>query len=830
MAGDSLRVGQLYAEFTTKGLSSVTNSMNVLKSKVLNLKTAFLGLTSALGLGKLAKDLISTGAEFETYRKRLLAVTKDQKTANEVFERMSKWAAENPVDTDDAIAAFVRLKSAAVANTEEATTAVGNLAALMGTSMQDAANALVTTNARTLRYYGIQLSTAGSQAKIQIGNTVTTVKNGLQEIRQGIVQTIQKEYGNVMDMMKDTWEGNIKTMGGMWTEFKRQIAGDAGTGGPFDNLRLLLIDVRKQWEKFTASNDYPRFVQKIQDGINQMLSAALGGIATVAEKLAGFIEKFERYASTMEYGLLGKIVLGAKGMALGAAIGLIKDEVDKVLDEKKMSQEDQNRLGAARAKRDAAASTSGLATHVISDEIAAREELAALEKELWAKYHAGATTVANGLKSVAEQVRQQKARLDFRIASRSENSDAEGDIYAGLNSGVSSKGKVGTVSSSGTSKTSSAQDRLKAVQKLIQRMRDEVKYAGASVSDFLPVLDQMLGRYPRLSEEWKAVKDLQLEGLEEIKTKAQESAQRIRETEDWRYQVGLASADEYFEQLKARYQASMDALNGFKGKQDSKEFDSLTEAMRQDYAALQAAADSALDRIREKMDLGSMSTAQARAEAQHLCDVLNAIGVQPPKALQKFADGTEAAEERLKEVRSLTAKWIEDFKDGLVDAIVECKNFGDVLTNIGKEMEKVALKWLLFGNGSEGSKGLLGGLFSLFGHHSGGIIGTDAPTFRRRLPKYHTGGLVGANEELAVLQKGEGVFTKAQMQAIGAAKSSVYAPVINVNVENNGSGAMDDDQADSLGKQVRDLIDSRVSETLYRYQRTGFFRSAGGLA
>lgn len=823
MANDSLRVGQLYAEFTTKGLTSVTNSMNILKGKVLNLKTAFLGLTSALGLGKLAKDLINTGAEFETYRKRLLAVTKDQKIANEVFERMSKWAAANPVDTDDAIAAFVRLKSAAVANTEEATTAVGNLAAMMGTSMQDAANALVTANARTLRYYGIQLKTAGNEAKIQIGGTVTTVKNGLNEIRQGIVSTVQKEYGSVMDMMKDTWEGNIKTMGGMWTEFKRQIAGDAGTGGPFDNLRLLLIDVRKQWEKFTQSNDYPRFVEKVQDGINKMLSAALGAIATVAENLAGFIEKFERYASTMKYGLLGKIILGTKGLMLGVAIGLIKDEVDKELDKKNWSKEDQTRLKLAETELQ---NVRDYEPNNISKIIELQKKVDAINEELWPKYHTGAATAANGLNSVAEQARKQQARLNFRIASRGESADAEGDIYAGLSAGTGAKDKTGTTSSSGSSKKSTAKERLQAVQKIIQRMRDEVKYADASVSDFLPVLDQMLSRYPRMSEEWKAVKDLQLEGMEEIKTKAQESAQRIRETEDWRYQVGLASADEYFEQLKARYQASVDALTGFKGKQDSKEFDTLTEAMRQDYAALQAAADSALDRIREKLDSGAISMEQARAEAQGLIASLAEFDVKPSKALQNFADGIEQADIRLEQLRSLTRGWVEDFQNGIIDALVECKNFGDALTSLGKEIEKVALKWMLFGNRQTGDTGLLGGLFSFLpGMHSGGIVGSDAPTFLRRLPKYHTGGIVKAGEQLAVLKNGEGVFTPGQMKAIGEGMFGQPGNInIEINVDNSGNGDMTEEQANDLGKMIKEVVAVQVTEKLYDYKRRGFFR------
>lgn len=828
MANDSLRVGQLYAEFTTKGLTSVTNSMNILKGKVLNLKTAFLGLTSALGLGKLAKDLINTGAEFETYRKRLLAVTKDQKIANEVFERMSKWAAANPVDTDDAIAAFVRLKSAAVANTEEATTAVGNLAAMMGTSMQDAANALVTANARTLRYYGIQLSTAGKEAKIQIGGTVTTVKNGLNEIRQGIVSTVQKEYGSVMDMMKDTWSGNIKTMGGMWTEFKRQIAGDAGTGGPFDNLRLLLIDVRKQWEKFTQSNDYPRFVQKVQDGINTMLAAALNAMASVADGLAGFIEKFERYASTMEYGLLGKILFGAKGMVIGAAIGLIKDEVTAMLDEKKLPKEMQDRLAqlrqAAAVERDA--NTVFFDTGVGELSTRARAELDAAEKKAREMLSPIAATFSTGLKGAGEQLRKLASGVTFRNSSRAEMADAEGDIYGGLGTSPRTGSKAGDNTSSVSSKTTTAKDRLKAVQKIIQRMRDEVKYADASVSDFLPVLDQMLSRYPRMSEEWKAVKDLQLEGLEEVKTKAQESAQRIKETEDWRYQVGLASADEYFEQLKARYQASMDALNGYSGK-DDKTLDRLTGTMRENYSALQTEAEGALDRIREKMDLGKLSTQQAQAEALHLCDTLSALGVEPPKALKEFANGTEQAKERMQTLRNLTMKWIEDFQTGIVDALVECKSFGDALTSLGKEIEKLALKWMLFGNSSTGDKGLLGGLFSMLlpGHHSGGVIGTDAPTFRRRLPKYHTGGIVRAGEQLAVLKNGEGVFTPGQMKAIGEGMSGQPGNInIEINVDNSGNGDMTEEQANDLGKMIKEVVAVQVTEKLYDYKRRGFFR------
>jgi hypothetical protein len=73
------------------------------------------------------------------------------------------------------------------------------------------------------------------------------------------------------------------------------------------------------------------------------------------------------------------------------------------------------------------------------------------------------------------------------------------------------------------------------------------------------------------------------------------------------------------------------------------------------------------------------------------------------------------------------------------------------------------------------------------GLHSGGIAGTDA-TFRRLVdmnmfmsaPKYHSGLMPG--EMPAILKKDEGVFTPAQMRALG---SSSGGSKVEVNIINN---------------------------------------------
>jgi hypothetical protein len=70
--------------------------------------------------------------------------------------------------------------------------------------------------------------------------------------------------------------------------------------------------------------------------------------------------------------------------------------------------------------------------------------------------------------------------------------------------------------------------------------------------------------------------------------------------------------------------------------------------------------------------------------------------------------------------------------------------------------------------------------------HSGGVVGSDS-LLQRVLPRYHSGGIAGLNEVPAILQRGEGVFTRGQMAALGAGMSRSDVNV-EVNVINNVSG------------------------------------------
>lgn len=74
--------------------------------------------------------------------------------------------------------------------------------------------------------------------------------------------------------------------------------------------------------------------------------------------------------------------------------------------------------------------------------------------------------------------------------------------------------------------------------------------------------------------------------------------------------------------------------------------------------------------------------------------------------------------------------------------------------------------------------------------HSGGIVGSDAlrttyasPAVFSNAPRFHSGGIVG-DEVPIIAKRGEGVFTREQMKALGDTGARVS---VNVNVINNAS-------------------------------------------
>ena len=898
MAG--IMVGQLYAKLSLEGAASVAQGLNRIKSNVINLKSAFAALTGGIGLTMVAKDLVNTGAKCEAYRKRILAVADSAEEANAVFERISEWAGMNPVDTDDAIAAFVRLRTAAVNNAEEATKQLGNLAAVMGTTLSDAANTLVSLNTVALRSAGVMLDQTGKKARIQIGETVVYAEKKTSAIREAIIKAIRTAYAGQIDTMKDTWQGNINTMSGMWIDFKRKLMGDAGTGGPFDLIKNTLTDIRKAWEDFTKSTDYNTFIDSLQIGLS-------GVIVTVAELTSEFLNlaaALSKLTSGNGWKILGAYagykLGGGWGALAGVATGAVKDLADNNEFKRPIIESTTRKYKALADELPEKQISDSLRADIEASEALIaqyKKSLDSMVKEdkglLFDSYSQAQLKVRDSLRSVIkntesyleglydeldkanskltkkiEKLNQSRNEEQKKLIEEAQKKQGTRDSVDVLDSAASAmktaaqrararyeyqkairddpylslqqrqEAELSKISKETYNNTGKAQkkktepltpeEQLKTAQERIKRIGAEIKYANKNYQDFTAEIDRQVKAMPEYSDAWLAWKALQTEAHEQITSKIEEDNRRIQSSEQQKYSLGLSRAQDYFQKLIGFYQ---DYKTKAKAATLEKEKNQYSDSAGGVMSEIYSVANDAVSKIQTKLDDGDMTAKAADEAVKSLIKAFEELGWKAPEALEKLRKSLDPVELFNEQLKTNVKEWTQSLKDGITDAIVECKSLSDVLTSIGNQIQKFALNWILWGGGT--GKGLLGGLFGSLGalgaRHSGGVVGADSPSFTRRfkMPKYHTGGIVGVDEEMAILKKGEGVFTKAQMDAIGNASPTMNTSV-TVNVNNNGGGDMTDEQAQALGKTVKTAVQAQVAEELYKYQRQGYFRQRAG--
>lgn len=168
-----------------------------------------------------------------------------------------------------------------------------------------------------------------------------------------------------------------------------------------------------------------------------------------------------------------------------------------------------------------------------------------------------------------------------------------------------------------------------------------------------------------------------------------------------------------------------------------------------------------------------------------------------------------AARDQAKQKTEFLANAQKTLEDGLIDAIVEGKNFADVLGNVAKMLAKAALQAALFGTGpfagGGSGGGLLGGLFGgLFG--GGGLLSFDGGGFTG--PGSRSGGVDGKGGFPAILHPNETVLDHTK----GAQGSGgTFAPQTSIVIQGNAD--------ERTLAAMRQELDRRDRSFAQRWQR-----------
>lgn len=314
---ERLEVAQIYASLRVDAAKAVgeldafRRRLGGIKDAVFNVKNVLAGLVAGYGLKSLASSFLEAARQVEDYQTSLRAVIKDTAEADDTFNRIREWAAINPINTDDAVAGFVRLKTAAITNSEEALKVVADTATVMHRSVVDVASAVVTGEAEQLRQLGINLVRTGKEAVIQSGQVKIAVSNDIESIRRGILEVMGRQFAGAMKAAGDTFSGMMNTIGGLWTDFKQRLMGDSGTGGPFDAIKQQIREIRDEWSTWIGTEDYERFIADIQ-----------GAMVSAIRDLADALKWARAHAEELKTTLWALIAINVVGWLNGIRVSL----------------------------------------------------------------------------------------------------------------------------------------------------------------------------------------------------------------------------------------------------------------------------------------------------------------------------------------------------------------------------------------------------------------------------------------------------------------------------------------------------------------------------
>lgn len=344
---------------------------------------------------------------------------------------------------------------------------------------------------------------------------------------------------------------------------------------------------------------------------------------------------------------------------------------------------------------------------------------------------------------------------------------------------------------------------------------------------------------------------------DELQRLMKDSSAKSNEALRWQNSSGFMSDSDYSVILQSRLAEQTKGLNWKDWGADARStFDELQRVI-----AEQAAP--AMDTLKERFASGQITAGEYQAQLQALMDrygqfpgVTEKIRLAMDGAKEKtltFAEGMKAAIGDAKDaVDSLSVTMGTGLADSFARAVAYGESLGDSLKKLGQDIVYTVMKMWMLQSVTRMFGGLFGGdstvsstagidnavqaaggrmLASAYGNAftaagvvpfaSGGVV--NRPTLFR----FARGtGLMGEAGPEAIMPLQRDSRGRLGVSAEGIAPGGVYAPQFNITVHNEGSGSMSDEQAQTMGRNLRDAIDTRVAENLSVYKRMGYFNNS----
>ena len=801
-----------------KALDATARSFNEVIRQGSALFGAYLGFQ---GLKNTFSSIFSANTTFERLSASLKTVTGSTKAAQEAFSLIEKFAINTPYQLNEIVEAFIRLKALGLDPSEEALTSYGNTASAFSKNMIDFVEAVADATVgefERLKSFGIKANTLTDEVKFTFAGVTTTVKKNAADIEKYLRSLGDVNFAGAMDEQMKTMNGVLSNIEDSFEKIYRQI----GQSGLNEALK----------STFTQFNELVESGGSAADTIGKTLATAVNITSDAFFLLAEHADVAltllsVRLGSSAIMGGINLLKAGVGYLQVSLA-GLSVSAKSAVAGIAMMNQ--VSKLAAAQMAITATAAgvlkgalaliggpaglaiLAGMAIYKLVDshDVAKRaaedhaETLKKLQDELKA-------TAQEATKFSAEQTKDMAlAEWGLKLKTAEQNIK---DLRKELKN-------TGGLSFTTRFTPNALLEDYEIYAKDLAKILKDSKY---NLEEYEEEIWKLAAEYPDFQPQAQEIQNklLLLKAAEEDARKARDELSYL-ENPELRPKVEVAPETEDTT-VTPKVNVNADAY-----KKTIEDLKQKVLELESPYDQAMAKANEWRENILNNLKSNTGDYEKYKEQVNQLYDDMvkkaNEAALSSSKNLKDgFKRGFQNVQNELSDFASLAENAVKNAFSNMENALVSFvttgkASFSDFANAIISDMMQIAIRQSI-------TMPLLTGISSYLGFamaHSGGVVGTDNlaskavnPAVFVGAPKFHSGGLVG-DEVPIIAKRGETIFTKGQMQALGGELNRKTPVNVNVNVHNNASGtkAYATSSQDNDGNVSIDVIVEQIESTI----------------
>lgn len=211
-----------FGQGSEKALIKLKNTISVVNATGIVFLTKEI-MNLARASTEFGKSIIDTASNMEQYAIQLQAISKSESEARGTFLALREFARTSPLETEDVVQSYVRLRAVGIDPTLKQFKTIGSVALIFNQEMRDVLDGFVGMNKRTLRSLGIDIDRTGEKAIIQSGNIRKVVDKDSQSIRTALIEIWQERFPDLLEKASSTTKAKVAIMKSNFLELRDSI-------------------------------------------------------------------------------------------------------------------------------------------------------------------------------------------------------------------------------------------------------------------------------------------------------------------------------------------------------------------------------------------------------------------------------------------------------------------------------------------------------------------------------------------------------------------------------------------------------------------------------